>query len=52
MLRVQLAYIDPGSSSYLFQILIASLLAVGVGVRVFWKRISSIARSVFSRGER
>lgn len=49
MLRVELAYIDPGSGSYLFQILIASLLAVGVSVKVFWKRIRSLARSVLSR---
>lgn len=49
VLRVELAYIDPGSGSYLFQILIASLLAVGVSVKVFWKRIRSLARSVLSR---
>lgn len=33
------AYIDPGSGSYIIQILIASFLAVSVAVATFWKRL-------------
>jgi hypothetical protein len=32
-------YIDPGSGSYFFQLLIGGLLGVGVAVKVFWRRI-------------
>jgi len=32
-------YIDPGTGSYVFQILIASLLAVSFVVRRFWDNI-------------
>lgn len=40
------AYVDPGSTSVIFQALIAGLAAVGTGFAVFWSRI----RSFFSRG--
>ena len=33
------AYIDPGTGSYLFQLLIASLLGGAVAGRLFWKNI-------------
>ena len=39
------AYVDPGSGSFIFQALIGGLLAAGVALKVFWKRIAS----VFSR---
>jgi hypothetical protein len=32
------AYIDPGSGSYLFQVLIGGLLAGAVAVKLSWKR--------------
>ena len=35
------AYIDPGTGSYLFQLLIASLLGGTVAVRLFWRNIVS-----------
>jgi hypothetical protein len=34
-----LAYLDPGSGSIILQILIASLLAIGLAVRGSWARI-------------
>jgi len=33
------AYIDPGSGSYIVQLLLAGLLGAGVAVRIYWKRI-------------
>lgn len=39
------AYVDPGSGSFVFQALIAGLLAAGMAVKVFWRRITG----VFSR---
>jgi hypothetical protein len=35
----QQAYLDPGSGSIIIQLLIAGLMAVGIVVKVFWKRI-------------
>ncbi len=32
------AYVDPGTGSFLFQALIGGVLAVGVALKVFWKR--------------
>lgn len=34
-----LPYLDPGSGSFLIQLLIATLLGVGVAVRASWGRI-------------
>jgi hypothetical protein len=33
------AYLDPGSGSLLIQIILASLLAIGVATRIYWKKI-------------
>jgi hypothetical protein len=40
-----LAYLDPGSGSIIVQVLIAGLMAVGIVVKVFWKKI----KGIFSR---
>ncbi len=34
-----LPYLDPGSGSFIIQILIAAILGLGVALRVFWSRI-------------
>lgn len=36
------AYLDPGSGSYLIQILIATLVGAAVAVRLMWSRITSL----------
>jgi hypothetical protein len=35
------AYLDPGSGSYLIQILIAFLLGSAIAIRAFWGRIKA-----------
>jgi hypothetical protein len=40
------AYLDPGTGSYIFQLLIAGLVGIGFVVKVYWKRI----RSFFAGG--
>ena len=35
----KLAYLDPGSGSFLLQLLIAALLGVGIALRASWSRI-------------
>lgn len=34
-----LTYLDPGSGSFLIQILIAALLGIGVAIRASWSKI-------------
>jgi len=36
------AYLDPGSGSYLIQMLIASLVGGGLFVKTFWVRIKGL----------
>lgn len=38
----QQAYLDPGSGSIIVQLLIAGFMAVGIVVKVFWKRIKGL----------
>ena len=40
-MRVVLAYIDPGTGSYVLQLIIGGLLGVAVTVKAFWRRIWS-----------
>lgn len=35
-------YLDPGTGSYILQILLAGLLGVGVGIKMFWSKIKAI----------
>ena len=42
-------YIDPGTGSYLFQILIAAAVAVGFALKMFWSKIVNFFRRIFNR---
>jgi hypothetical protein len=33
------AYIDPGTGSYVFQVVVGAMLGVAVAVKVFWRRV-------------
>ena len=35
------AYIDPGSGSLIFQVVVGAAMAVSLGVKVFWRRITT-----------
>jgi hypothetical protein len=39
-----LAYLDPGSGSMIVQLLVGGVAAVGVSLRLFWRRILSFLR--------
>lgn len=43
------AYIDPGSGSYLFQLLIAGLLGSLFAIKSFWHKIVAFMKSIFSK---
>lgn len=44
-----LAYLDPGTGSYIFQILIAGLVGTGFAVKMFWLQIKTFVVSVFAK---
>ncbi len=45
------AYIDPGSGSYIFQLIVAGALGAAFAVKVFWRRIWSFFKGLFGHRE-
>ena len=43
------AYLDPGSASFIIQIILAIIAGGIFGVRLFWKNIKSFFKNVFSK---
>lgn len=43
------AYIDPASGSYIFQMLVASLLGALYALKVYWQSIKSFAARLFTK---
>lgn len=43
------AYLDPGSGSYLFQIMLASLVGAAFAVKTYWIKIKEIFRKLFHK---
>lgn len=39
-----LAYLDPGSGSFILQLLLASLVGVGFALRGYWSKITGILK--------
>jgi hypothetical protein len=33
------AYVDPGTGSYVFQVLVGAILGAAVAIKLFWRRI-------------
>jgi hypothetical protein len=48
-IRAAHAYIDPGTGSYLLQVVAASLFAAVFAIGAFWRKIRDGIVSVFSR---
>jgi len=45
-------YIDPGTGSYVFQIIIAAFVAVSFAVKIFWHKIKGFFRGLFAKKEK
>jgi hypothetical protein len=43
------AYIDPGTGSYVIQILIAAFISISFAVKIFWKKIKTFFRKLFKK---
>ncbi len=42
-------YLDPGTGSYILQIVLALLFGLGFAIKVFWKRIIAFISNLFKR---
>ncbi|MCP5047974.1 MAG: hypothetical protein GY940_12430, partial [bacterium] len=42
------SYIDPGTGSYLIQIIIAGLVGASLGIKLFWRKIKDFFVNLFS----
>ncbi|MGD2206215.1 MAG: hypothetical protein PVH17_05505 [Anaerolineae bacterium] len=45
------AYLDPGTGSYIFQIALATLVGTLFALRLFWGRLKSFFKKLFSKPE-
>lgn len=43
------SYIDPGTGSYIFQIVIAAFVAVSFAVKVYWHKIKKFLGQLFTK---
>ena len=45
-----LAYLDPGTRSFILQMILAGVLGIAVAVRIYWKKIIAFFRKDKSGG--
>ena len=45
-----LAYLDPGTGSFIIQMILAGVLGIAVAVRIYWKKIVAFFRKDKSDG--
>ena len=45
------AYIDPGSTNFLIQLLLGSLFGVGLALATFWRRVVGFFGRLFGRAK-
>jgi len=43
------AYLDPGTGSYVLQVLLAAFLAGALTLKMYWKRIRVFVKGLFSK---
>ena len=46
------AYLDPGTGSYILQLVIASLLGISFAIKVYWGKIKTFFPKRFAEGQR
>lgn len=46
-----MAYLDPGSGSFILQLLIAAILGSIVAIRAYWGRIKTRIKSLLSKSD-
>jgi hypothetical protein len=48
-MKTDLAYLDPGSGSFILQLLIAALVGGGFLIKTYWKKITGFVARIFNR---
>lgn len=43
------AYLDPGTGSYIIQVIIAVILGAAFSIKMFWNKIVSYFRKIFKK---
>jgi len=46
------AYLDPGTGSYILQMVIAALLGAALAIKIYWRRIKTFLASPFSKRQK
>jgi hypothetical protein len=46
-----MAYLDPGSGSFILQLLIAAVLGGIIAIRAYWGKVKNFFRGILSRDE-
>lgn len=46
------AYLDPGSGSFVFQLLLGTLLGGLVAIKIYWKKVKNFFLNLFSKRKR
>lgn len=46
------SYIDPGTGSYVFQIIIAAFVAVSFMVKIYWRKVKELFGRLFAKKEK
>ena len=46
------AYLDPGTGSYILQLIIAGLLGASLAVKIFWTNIKTFFSNIFSKAQK
>ena len=49
--KVSYAYLDPGTGSYIFQIIIATIIGGIFGIKLFWQKIILFFKKIFIHGK-
>ncbi len=46
------AYLDPGTGSYIFQLIMAGLFGVALVIKIFWRRIKAFLSAQFHKKQK
>ena len=52
LVRPAYGYVDPGTGSYVLQVLLATLLTLLYTLKIYWRHVAGYFRSKFSRKRR
>ncbi|MGE5342966.1 MAG: hypothetical protein ACM3SY_15940 [Candidatus Omnitrophota bacterium] len=45
-------YIDPGTGSYVIQVVLGVLVGASLGIKIFWTKIKTSIQSLFSKNKK